>query len=198
MVIERLNLGEKIIKKGELERFRVIFENLYSSGEGLHSGLHAARVLVLASKLGLLEGLDSLGEVQLAAVIHDSQRKNDGYDWFHGKRASRWVRENLSGQMLDINLKEVEDLCLWHVIPDKLTPRDLVMWKKMRVFEDADALDRYRNGDLNLRFLRTENALLMVNLAREFIKVSEEKVASGINYFDAVMDAGVEIGLMIQ
>jgi hypothetical protein len=52
-------------------------------------------------------------------------------------------------------LEMVSDLCEWHVPPDHLAPQ---MTSNLKVFKDADALDRWRIADLDPAFLRTKSA----------------------------------------
>ncbi len=51
--------------------------------------------------------------------------------------------------------EQVAYVCRWHVTPDCSVPD---MTPKLRVFKDADALDRWCIGDVDPSFLRTGSA----------------------------------------
>ncbi len=51
--------------------------------------------------------------------------------------------------------EQVAYMCRWHVTPDRSVPD---MTPKLRVFEEADALDRWCIGELDPSFLRTGSA----------------------------------------
>ncbi len=142
-----------------------------------HTKAHCARVLRFALMIAEKRGLSPAERALLAtaSVFHDSRRLDDGYDTGHGQRAADYYRafcaEN--GQPFDPLCYHV--IC-WHDRHDdegiaaieNLQPRrenDVLLYQ---IFKDADALDRFRLGPkgLDTRYLRTEEALELVDYAR--------------------------------
>lgn len=129
------------------------------SASGIHGLGHEARVLIWTQILAEMvrqEG-SSIDAAVLgwAAAVHDTQRWDDGDDPDHGTRAANWLADHPRIIPPNVSLEQVIYLCRWHVPPDHLVP-DMTM--ELRVFKDADALDRWRISDLNPSFLRTVSA----------------------------------------
>lgn len=127
--------------------------------EGIHGLGHETRVLiwsqVLVSMVGH-EDLDVDGDVVgWAAAVHDTQRWNNGIDGGHGARAADWILERPHLIPASVPIEQVAYVCRWHVPNDDNAPE---MTPELKVFKDADALDRWRIDDLDPAFLRTTAA----------------------------------------
>jgi len=111
---------------------------------GIHGAGHWRQVerngLMLAEKNGL--GAEGVLVVRLFAVLHDSQRENDGWDAGHGARAAAYARE-VRGKLFELEdglLEKLERACAGHELGKVTT--DLLIgacW-------DADRLDLVRIG----------------------------------------------------
>ncbi len=130
----------------------------------LHGLAHSARVMVWTT---VLAGEGPLFEPALwAAACHDLRRENDGIDPDHGRRAARWVLEDLPRYLEQPpeHLDRIASACRWHSHPDREAEwRDELLW----LLKDADALDRVRLGDLDERMLRSDAAREQVDAADE-------------------------------
>lgn len=196
-------LGEKRMKMGELMGYSDLFERLNLQPDGVHDIFHAARALVVGGNLARWERLDGekikIPEIEVCLMAHDCERRNDGYDWFHGARAAQRVRRLLAGEILHVDLGLVEQMCAWHVLPDELTPRKIREEREMEIVEDADALDRHMTrGRLNTRLLRLPYSLQIVNLAREFHIKVENRKQEKLAPLQIVAEEALAIGLLIK
>jgi hypothetical protein len=140
-------------------RFEPRAEWFRRSPYGIHGVAHETRVLIWTQVLagmvpqeGLSVDAEALG---WAAAIHDSQRADEGTDPQHGVRAAEWIEQNRQYLSPSAHLERVAYICRWHVHPDHEAPD---MTPELMVFKEADALDRWRIGDLNPDFLRTKAA----------------------------------------
>lgn len=132
--------------------------------EGIHGVGHSYRVLIHSHMIGIKEGAD-LKTLYLAAITHDTQRYNEGYDTKHGTRSANWVKK----QFPEANAKAVSYLNRWHVPSDDQAPE---MTLELKCFKDADALDRWRlpiineGTVLNPKYLRTETAKQLIPFSK--------------------------------
>lgn len=139
--------------------------------------------------------------VDLAALEHDRQRRNDGYDYWHGVRAADDMLHRLWWVEPKILLPAAE-IVRWHVFPAQIVPARLRQTPEWQIFVHADALERTRNGedhdlgDLNLRFLNLPNAVLIVDLARELSARRKKLESNGMDGFVAAITAGINLGLV--
>lgn len=181
---------------GEYQAMRNYFikEEYYQSPYGDHGVSHVKRVLLHCISLANAIGLDDTerGILMLAACYHDIGRKHDDACLEHGK----WSLEKMNELGLDtfyilqdgmggvypeylspIELETVEFLIHYHCKPDEDGERamkdiddELVkeyVEKLFPIFKDADALDRVRISDLNLKYLRTKEARQRVKFAED-------------------------------
>ncbi len=159
------------IYKKKLSRLEFIMDE-----KGVHGKSHTLRVLLLCLLLAKEKGL-SIKKTEMlstAAIYHDTCRKNDGVDYYHGYEAMKYYKENVRHPN-----PLVEFLIEYHAVDDDLGYRELnnnhnlsgkVETAKMlfEIFKDADALDRVRFGiqSLDLGYLRTEEAKHFPLIAR--------------------------------
>lgn len=156
--MQKFEIDKKLFRKYSIkpEWFK---HNPYS----IHGILHEYRVLVLASILAAWEKADS-ESICFAAIFHDVRRNNDGFDKKHADRASKWVK-----QFKLKTIDEIEYLIKWHTPSDKDIPE---LTLNLKCFKDADALDRWRIGDLDPNYLRTESARKLLNFSRQLFELT--------------------------
>jgi hypothetical protein len=163
---------------------------------GIHGVVHEARVLIWTQILaaaarseGLCVDPDVLG---WAAAIHDTQRQSDGIDPEHGSRAAAWIEQRPELVPASVPLERVAHLCRWHVPPDRQAPE---MTDELRVFKDADALDRWRIYDLDPSLLRTQTAHQLLDVSHELWSLTDDAI-HGIQAFYEVVSAATKIGVL--
>jgi HD superfamily phosphodiesterase len=164
---------------------------------GIHGIGHAARVLVWADNIGRWLNANNqpvdLQAVRWAAILHDTQRWDDGTDPEHGKRSGAWLAKNhktLPYEFSPAQLKTACYCCIWHVPQDKFAPR---MTPELMCMKDADGLDRVRLYDLDVSFLRTPYAKRQVETAYWLFK-SSLAYDTG-DQWEAVRRAAIELNL---
>ncbi len=198
----------------------------WTTGGAIHFRPHWARVLMLALALGDVRGLADadMEALAMAAIFHDSRRKNPYLDTGHGARAAKYYlqfcRENQEGALrrtpagrkirfdprayLVIRWHDRHDGCGFEAIGRALcenrlpeagiedlqaatlaaigapaTSADIADLEDiLRIFKDADALDRVRlggmdHGGLDVRYLRTPEALDLVPYAHTLLHAVE-------------------------
>lgn len=126
-----------------------------------------------------------------ASITHDVGRIDDGLDMDHGRRSAKWIKDNLSDQMSPEVLDTVTYIVHWHVPSDNEAP---VMTTELKVLKDADALDRVRLGDLDLRYLRTDTAKTLARVSTDLYQsyINEDTD----NTFDSVVKVAQGMGLI--
>ncbi|WP_237564917.1 hypothetical protein [Blastopirellula marina] len=108
---------------------------------GIHGVAHWARVLENGLYLAAETGAD-VAIVSLFAVLHDSQRVDDGYDPGHGQRAADFARK-MRPKHIDIsddNFELLYEACAGHT--HELTHENITV----QTCWDADRLDLGRVG----------------------------------------------------
>ena len=123
----------------ELERIRKQFR---LDWKGIHGAPHWARVMYHGMWLARRTGADAQ-VVRLFAVLHDSQRRDEGRDPGHGQRAAEFVRTLHLERIIQLDGKRLEWLiqaCTGH--SDGLLHAPLTV----QVCWDADRLDLGRVG----------------------------------------------------
>jgi len=121
--------------------------------DGFHGKDHWLRVLENGRELATATGAN-LRVVELFAVLHDSQRRNEHHDPDHGRRAADYAR-SLQGvwfELTDEELAWLVEACRYH--SDGLIEADLTV----QACWDADRLDLGRVGTRpDPRFLCTNH-----------------------------------------
>jgi uncharacterized protein len=108
---------------------------------GIHGVLHWGRVLENGLRLAKVTGANEQ-VVALFALLHDSRRRNDGYDPAHGRRGAELARE-LRGslfELADAEFHRLFEACAHHT--RGLTDADVTI----QTCWDADRLDLGRVG----------------------------------------------------
>lgn len=133
-----------------------------------------------------------------AAVLHDREMRGKN-DFTHGERVAVKVDE-IVGQGVSEDCRIlIKFLCLNHVPDDSelsygywFTP---TQWWTLKVFKDADSLDRVRFGDentLNEQHLRFNETATLIAEARELREKTGKGFASPQEAFDAIFGNTVE------
>lgn len=155
-----------IVAAHEILTYEPMREWFARGPSGLHGIAHETRVLIWTQLLAAMapdEGLNVDGGVLgWAAAIHDTQRWDEGIDHEHGVRAADWIEKHPGIIPASVPLDRLAYLCRWHVATDRVIPE---MTDELRVFKDADALDRWRISDLDPSFLRTRSAHRLTNVS---------------------------------
>jgi uncharacterized protein len=163
---------------------------------GIHGLGHEVRVLIWTQVLAAMvaeEGL-TVDPVTLGwtAAVHDTQRLNDGIDADHGSRAAHWLRRRPFVLSAEASVEQIAYLCEWHVPPDHHAPE---MTASLKVFKDADALDRWRIADLNPAFLRTRSAHRLLRPSHDLWARTRE-LEDGDSIFGDIIDAALRLGIL--
>lgn len=109
--------------------------------QGIHGVVHWARVLENGLRLSEETGAD-MEVVSLFAILHDSQRINEGHDPQHGPRAARYA-ETIRGQEFEVSDSQFRLLCrACEGHTHELTHADVTI----QTCWDADRLDLGRVG----------------------------------------------------
>lgn len=154
-----------------------------------HGPLHCARVLLYALIMGerlLKDDAQALTILAHAAVFHDSRRQDEWADTGHGARAARYYAEFCQNAGNDDLPYHPEAACLMHFhdlndrkgnthIDEHFAGDAGRVRLLFAIFKDADALDRLRFGDLSLKvsYLRTPEALSILNFAKKLINLTQ-------------------------
>lgn len=145
----------------------------------LHGIPHTYRVMCLTLLLG--KRLEMPRERKLAfysAYIHDMSRVDDGICRDHG----RWAASEKLPGFIDFFKKhglqkndedEIAVAVTNHSLPDDLE-KNHPYCITTAILKDADALDRIRLGswNLNKKFLRFEQSILLIDIAKEFFRAT--------------------------
>jgi len=133
------------------------------TGKNDHGPIHAAKVCVLCALLGakLELPIDNIYILMFAAIAHDSGRTDNKDDRKHGALGVK--------TLLFADMETTRDLVALHSQPDsyinKIASEEIE--SLAMIFKDADVLDRVRTGDLEEKYLRTDEAKSLVRFARE-------------------------------
>lgn len=163
-----------------------------------HGHVHVARVMVHAFRLIAAVGPEDLAPALWAAVyLHDIARQHDGHCTRHG--ADAWARLAdlpdvrklfAAGGVREFDYPAIKEAvtrhCCGEVAPDHAHRRLAALLK------DADGLDRVRIWDLDPRYLRHPEAVLMVGYANALLGESL-KLPSGPDYFERLWPAAMRL-----
>ena len=135
-----------------------IKEKLFFMPFGTHGIGHSRRVLNLAMELAKYYNVPERDKKNLAIACcyHDIGRLHDATDDEHGAISSeKMLKMKLEQQhnLTPDDLSVVLDLIVYHSMDDELWLDDdnLLIYQ---ILKDADALDRLRFDDLNVKYLR--------------------------------------------
>jgi len=157
----------------------VLPDSLFRNPYGIHGILHTKRVYLLAGILSDLNSLDSISKKILltSALWHDIGRINDGVDDLHGYRSFEKVIKHKLHSKESLSVKElatIQFIIENHPLPDTEGLKNVSCYnidanKAVQlyfIFKDADALDRWRIGDLNINFLRNKHSKTLLDFSK--------------------------------
>ncbi|MHB8904413.1 MAG: HD domain-containing protein [Patescibacteria group bacterium] len=159
------------IPKTLFDKFSINSEWFKREPFSMHGILHEYRVLIFAFLIGTREGAD-VDALCYASIFHDTQRNDDGFDLEHADRAAEWVNKFDIPKFNIPNIEKIKNIIKWHTPSDKDIP-DLNL--DIRCFKDADALDRWRIGDLDIKYLRTETARELLDFSKKLFSLTDSK-----------------------
>lgn len=125
---------------------------------------HAIRVTILTYKLCKSLNVNEEDTVILlvSALLHDIGRKNNSNDIKHGEAGAELLEEIFSNP-------KIFDIIKNHSIGDRNIHskyKDLIY-----ILKDADALDRVRSNDLNIKYLRNKESLELIEFAKKLLNL---------------------------
>jgi hypothetical protein len=186
------------ITESQIRQYEPNLRWFIRSGGGIHGLGHETRVLIWSQVLAEMvrqEGLSvDAAVVGWAAAVHDTRRWDDGDDPDHGTRAADWLANHPNSLPPTVPMVQVQYLCRWHVPPDHMVPE---MTTELRVFKDADALDRWRIGDLNPSFLRTASARKLL-LPSHALWTATASMSGAEQAFTDILAAAQALGILAR
>ena len=156
----------------------------------IHTKGHSERVLLYALLIGekMAENTKTdLCVLAHAAIFHDTRRLDDGLDTGHGARAASYYMKYCEINK-DITFMNVASLIMKYHDRDDETGFKAIALSSLdevgqairlyRIFKDADALDRFRLAPdgLDVRFLRNQEAVQLVDFARDLVRQTIQKM----------------------
>jgi HD superfamily phosphodiesterase len=93
----------------------------------------------------------------ISALLHDIGRKNNSNDIRHGEIGACKAKQLLKD-------KKIFDIIKNHSIGDrniKSEHKEMIL-----ILKDADALERIRNNDLNVKYIRNKESLCFIDFAK--------------------------------
>jgi hypothetical protein len=149
-----------------------------------HGLTHTKRVLMLTICLCfLLEvEVDDIFVLSVAAIYHDIGRSDDGEDSRHGVQSFAKALNKPLLKMYTSDIHIIRYIIENHCIEDSLAFKNVLNYEVanaehaielLRIFKDADGLDRFRIKDLDARKLRHPEALDLLVVAWELLQNDE-------------------------
>lgn len=156
------------------EYSKLIRPELFYCPNGIHGVEHANNVLIFSIALLYVEEEDTdlyLRVLSYASIYHDIGRKFDCNYRSHGTKSWHIIEKKaiLLGEAPEI-VELVKFLIQYHCYEDGdiIALQDLTneKLKLIKYFKDADALDRFRIGDFDEKYIRNYGAYEIINFAR--------------------------------
>ncbi|MFW6007902.1 MAG: HD domain-containing protein [archaeon] len=156
----------------------------FHNPKGIHGLLHAKHVLFLCLVLSRLHDLnyEDFNILCTCAIYHDIGRTHDMFCLKHGNDSfKKMLKLNLiNNDYYDYENEEIIHYIINnHCINDKIAFKRIKKYnikdknraiKLLKIFKDADDLDRVRLGDLDVKYLRFNNSKKLVLLAQQLLK----------------------------
>jgi len=156
------------ISKNLFNKYEINKKWFKKNPNSIHGILHEYRVLIHSYIIGIKEKAN-IESLCYASIFHDVRRYNDGFDIKHSDRAANWTKKNFTYLK---NIDEIVNIIYYHTPADNKIPN---ITKEIKCFKDADALDRFRIGIFDRRFLRTKTSKKLVNFAMELYIITEKQ-----------------------
>ena len=146
--------------------------------QGIHGIEHAYKVLLITQELGKLEKL-SVNQQELlefCAIFHDIGRVNDYADSTHGIRSIYKLKQNQFFGLTKFDNELTKYIIENHCITDNIAFHNINNYDfdeneealyLLKIFKDADNLDRFRIGDFDPSYLRMLNSHKLIAFAEE-------------------------------
>lgn len=120
---------------------------------------HLVRTTVLTYKICQSLNVNEYDTMVLliSALLHDIGRKNNSNDIRHGEIGACKAKQLLKD-------KKIFDIIKNHSIGDrniKSEHKEMIL-----ILKDADALERIRNNDLNVKYIRNKESLCFIDFAK--------------------------------
>jgi hypothetical protein len=164
----------------------------------LHGISHTYRVMYHVLNIGRLAGLNH--EIKLAfcaAFIHDMARKHDGYCIDHGVWATKskfplFMKLFIETGVNTEGLRAIKLAVANHSIRHEIR-KDHPFSTIVALLKDADALDRIRIGENNLKpeYLRFPVSLTLIDFSKELYHCTKAETPVS---FDEMIEIGKGIG----
>lgn len=163
-----------------------LLRRYFDNQSSLHGINHTYRVMYHCLELGgLLECSKAALLAFMGAFIHDMARKHDGYCTGHGAWAATQKLPFFIGLFIESGASEAELKLIASAVHSHSLSIDLPAndpaWLMSAILKDADALDRIRLGETNLRpeYLRFSESLALIAPAKIlYYKCASEPLAS--------------------
>jgi len=164
----------------------------------IHGINHTYRVMYHVMNIGRMAGLNH--EIQLAfcaAFIHDMSRLHDGYCTEHGG----WAAKNKVPEFKELfyssgvsrfGIRAIKLAVANHSVSFEIKKGN-PYYKTVALLKDADALDRIRIGENNLKvkYLRYSETIELIDFAKELYYRSEP---GELESFDELLEIAAKIG----
>jgi len=126
-----------------------------------HSFVHSAKVALFALLIAEQKdcNIDDMIALFAAALFHDVGRTNNCNDSTHGRKSV--VKASSYGYVLP---DKVQKIIVSHSQSDK---KKNTHDELLKIFKDADALDRGRTGDLDESYLRVDESKTLIEFAKD-------------------------------
>lgn len=152
----------------------VLKQDYFDHESVLHGINHTYRVMFHVLNIGQKAGMHH--EIKIAfcaAFIHDMARLHDGYCTEHGPKAAKLKFPHFKNNFIKLGFKD-DDLRAIKLAVSNHSMRHEIFtghkyYKTVALLKDADALDRIRIGENNLKiqYLRIPESLHLVDFARQ-------------------------------
>ncbi len=155
----------------------------------LHGIQHTYRVMTHCLVLGAVTGHHRESLLAFCgAFIHDMARQHDGRCEHHGQWAVERKLHLHRNRFLKAGIAEEEFLIIAEIVAAHSQPGDVHIEKKnlpLAILKDADALDRIRLGEGNLKpeFLRLTQSHALIEPARRFYAITANGSYSTMEHY---------------
>jgi len=164
--LERLNI--------DFGKFNLTDED-FKIDSDIHGIGHVYRVMFNTLLLGnQLDDVKNTKNSFYAAFIHDLSRRHDGHCELHGGFSVDENFDKYKHLFVDGNFDDIKMACIRHSLSNEL-PKEHKSYKSTAILKDADALDRVRLSELDIKFLRFKES-------HDLIKISEDLFFNYKNY----------------
>ena len=170
----------------------VLKQEYFDHESVLHGINHTYRVMFHVLNIGQRAGMNQeIKTAFCAAFIHDMARIHDSYCTEHGPRAARLKLPLFKNNFIELGLNDDDLRAIKLAVSNHSIRYEIFkghkFYKTVALLKDADALDRVRIGETNLKtkYLRLPESLQLVEFARQLF-CSTENVA--LSRFEEIVE----------